>query len=86
MQWILGVSSCVMPGAGPNIDSSQAGMLAWLQTGNKSPYIKVALAAISSITGDLNQYINGGYTDVKAMYQSLLNKGLLTANVCSLSS
>ena len=83
-QWILGASSCVMPGAGPTIDSSQAGMLAWLKNPNKSPFMKVAMSAISMVAGDLDKYINGEFTDIKALYQGLLNKGLLTANVLRL--
>lgn len=43
--------------------------------------MKVAMSAISMVAGDLDKYINGEFTDIKALYQGLLNKGLLTANV-----
>lgn len=81
-QWLAGASACVFPGAYPNIEAAQGSIKGFIKNLYSSVWgqiaiglLQVAMPTIQTLIRDIDNI------DLPSFYQSLSDKGMLTANV-----
>ena len=81
-QWLAGASACVFPGAYPNIEGAQASIKAFIKNLYSSVWGQIAIGLLQVAMPSIQTLIrNIDNIDLPSFYQSLADKGMLTANV-----